>query len=277
MSTTNKDKILDLEDKVMSQIKSGHVQLRSRLMFLAEKLGMKGIFLLCASFAVIFFALVLFYLKQSDNLVYLSFGSRGLYAFLESFPYLLVVSFLILIFIAGFIIRQNGWLYKQSFGRLAFALVVFVVLLGGVLALTNIAEQIEQGMYNSHSAGQIIHPFLGRGLSNRARGLSGRVIEVGADFVNVQTPWEIIRVDMSALSLPVDIEAGEFMIAVGHRQANGFVAEALHALEEDDMPMIGRGVRRQFGNYRPMVPGCLQACFGADTPSGTCREACFVK
>ena len=73
---------INIEDKVMSEINSGRVKLRSKYIFLAEKLGIGSAFALSALLGVLFFTLVLYYLRASDNLRYLSFGSRGLFAFL---------------------------------------------------------------------------------------------------------------------------------------------------------------------------------------------------
>ena len=89
-----------IEEKVMAEIKSGKVKLRSRYVFLAEKLGIGSAFIFSVFLAVLFFTLVLFYLQASDNLGYLSFGSRGMFAFLETFPYLLVATLIICVFIA---------------------------------------------------------------------------------------------------------------------------------------------------------------------------------
>ena len=98
----------NLEDKVMESIKGGNVKLRSRYLFLAEKLGLGSALVLTILLAVLFFSLVLFYLQATDNLWYLSFGSRGIYAFLESFPYFLVVALVILILLSDWILKKSG-------------------------------------------------------------------------------------------------------------------------------------------------------------------------
>ena len=244
-----------IEDKIMVEIKSGRLKLRSKYIFLAEKLGLGSAFVLSLILAVLFFNLVLFYLKASDDLGYLSFGSRGWLAFLESFPYLLVTSLVILIVIAGLIIRKTGMAYKRPFGYWAMGLVVFVLLAGTVLAFTNIAERIEARAYGRHPAGFLMRPFLERGFAGRHRGLAGRVIKVTEDYLGVQTPEQVERISLKHLEMPLrePVEDGMFVMAVGEQKDGIFEAKMIRVVEEGEMPMVGRGVHRRFGPL-PLPP-----------------------
>ena len=96
-----------LEKKVMEKIKTGKVSLRSKYIFLAEKLGFSSVLIFSVLLSILFLSLVLFYFKSTDNLIYLSFGSRGLFAFLESFPIWLVIIFTALIFLAGWLLTKT--------------------------------------------------------------------------------------------------------------------------------------------------------------------------
>ena len=48
----------DLENKIMSKIKSGKIKLRSRYVFAAQKLGLGGALVLTILLAILFFSLV---------------------------------------------------------------------------------------------------------------------------------------------------------------------------------------------------------------------------
>jgi len=243
-----------IEEKVMAQINSGRVKLRSRYIFLAEKFGLGSALALSVLLAVLFFDLVFFYLKSSDNLGYLSFGSYGWLAFLESFPYGLVALLLILMFAAGFIIKTSDWAYKQSFGHLAMALVGSVVLAGTVLAFTNVAEQIERAAYGPMGPGRMFRPLLERGINNRQRGLAGKVVVIGRDFVVVQTPQALITIDTSDLTrVPDGLATGTFVMSVGDRFENTFKAKGIRIMPDEEAPMIRRGVGRRF-DFFPLPP-----------------------
>lgn len=243
----------NIEEKVMSQIKTGRVKLRSKYIFLAEKLGLGSALALTIMLAVLFFNLVLFYLKASDDIGYLSFGSRGLFAFLESFPYALVIGLIILVFAAALIVKRGGYLYQRPFGRIAVGLVCFILAVGVVLTFTDIAERIEMRAFGPHPDGMFFRPFLGHGLDERSGGVAGRIIELGENFINIQSPRDVTEVDLSRLEspLPEPLSPGQFVIVVGERQENIFIAKSLRVVGEGEMPMIRRGVHRRFGEFVP--------------------------
>ncbi len=239
-----------IESKVMANIKSGKVKLRSKYIFLAEKLGLGSAVILSLLLSILLFNLALFYLKASDNLGYLSFGSRGFFAFLESFPYLLVVSLIILVFIAGSLFKKTEIAYQKPFGYLALGLVIFILLAGAALAFTSIAEQIERQAFEARSFGYFFKPFLRQGEEDHHRGLVGRIIEVGEDCIIVQTPQalEKLKVDtVSDLDKNILLE-GNFIMAIGQREEGDFEVINLRVIDPREMPMVLRGIHHRFGS-----------------------------
>jgi len=248
----------DIEKKVMSEIVSGKVKLRSKYIFLAEKLGLRSAIILSVLLAILFFNLALFYLKESDNLGYLSFGSRGLFAFLESFPYVLVISFIIIIFVAGYMIKKSGTVYKRPFGYVALGLIGFVIFGGMILAFTDVADRIEQRTFGP-GPGFFFRPFLGPGLDERQRGIVGRVIEIGDRYIVIQTPRDTQRVDVASLEVPFQgyLAPGTFVIAIGERKGDLFEARDIRVIDDQEQRIIRRGVNRHFGPFDVQPPGRL--------------------
>lgn len=269
---------VNLENNVMSEIKSGRVKIRSKYIFIAEKLGLGSAFALSVLLAVLFFNLALFYLKSSDNMKYLSFGSRGLFAFLESFPYVLIIGLIILVFIAAIIFKKSGVLYDKPFGTLAVGLVCLIMVLGVVLTFTDLAERMERRAFGPHPDGKFFRPLFTNGFNQREGGIAGRVVEIGEDFIRVQTPHDTFKIDLSGLERPVpkDVAVGSFVLAVGERKAEVFEAKDIHVVNEGEIPMIGRGVHRLHGNFRPPMPpmpeGVLPTVL---VPTGTCGADCM--
>lgn len=243
----------NVEDKIMAEIKSGRVRPRSKYVFLAEKLGLGSAFALSVLLAVLVLNLVLFYLKASDNLGYLTFGSRGWLAFLESFPYLPVTFLIVLVFVAGFIMKKSAIWYQKPFGRLAVGLVVAILALGVILTFTNIAERIENEAFGRRPAGALFRPFFGPGLKERGWGMTGRAVEIGEDVVRLQTPRGTETIDLTKLEMPLPqpLRAGMFVMAVGERTKDGFQARVIRIVDESDFKMIERGVHRRFGSFVP--------------------------
>jgi len=284
METKNK---INIEDKVMSEIKSGRIKLRSKYIFLAEKLGIGSAFALSVLLGILFFTLVLFYLRASDNLRYLSFGSRGFFAFLQSFPYALVLAFIVAIFIAALIIKKSGVLYQRPFGRIAMIMVGCVLVIGTTLAFTDIAERIERRAFDAKRPdGKFFRPLFGAGFSSHGSGLAGRIVGIDGKYIEVQTPSEVVKIDLSKLhEMPEgEIKENSFIVAVGERKNGIFEPESIRILSGDDMPMIQRGVNRRFGeppfagippNRSNTEPFCLSECARTGNDFIFCEKSCI--
>lgn len=240
---------LNIESKVMEEIKSGRVKLRSKYIFLAEKLGVGSAFALSIILAILFFTLLLFYLRSSDNLFYLSFGSRGFMAFLDSFPYSLVLVSIFCLLVAGFILKKTNLIYKRPFGQMAIFLIIAVILLSTVLTFTRLAERIEQGTFNPNSPGRFFRPFLSRCFEERRGGVVGRTVEVGGDYIIIQTPNGLRQLQLDALEQTSlnEMATGSWVMAVGEGGEGSFSVKLIKRIDVEEMPFVERGVRRHFG------------------------------
>lgn len=242
----------EIEKKIMTEIESGRVRLKSKYIFWAEKIGLRSAFVVTILSAILFFNLVLFYLKSSDNLAYLSFGNSGVFAFLESFPYLLVVAFIIFILLAGTIIVKSDFAYKSPFGFLALAIVAMVIVCGIVLTYTGVAEKIEQEAFGSRPGGFLFKPFLSRGLEARHGGIVGRIMEIGNSYIIIQTPRASEKIILTnESSLPIEpLSEGIFIVALGSRDDGDFTVSKLRIINPEEIQMIRRGVHRRFGQFQ---------------------------
>ncbi len=249
----------NLEDQVMGKIKCGQVKLRSRYIFLAEKLGIGSVLVFTVLLAVLLFSLALFYLQATDNLWYLSFGSRGIYAFLESFPYFLVVCLVLVILLSGWILKKSGVFYQKPFTYSIIGLLCLIFFVGTALAFTGLSEKIENETFSNGDAAIFFRPFIGHGIKQRQKGTAGKIIEVGDGYIQIQTPACQKKVYLNRLVRPLetDLKPGMFVVAVGGHDGPEFVAYDMRILAEEDLPMIKRGIRREFGpnnNRRPLLP-----------------------
>jgi hypothetical protein len=242
-----------IEQKVMTEIKSGRVKLRSKFIFLAEKLGIGSAFVLSALFAILFLTLIFFYLKSSDNLRYLSFGSRGFFAFLESFPYFLVIVFVVLILLTGFILKKSGFAYQKPFSRLALVLAGFIIVFGGLLTWAGIGERIERRALERRPIGNFFRPFLQQGFGERNNGFAGRVIKVEKENILLQAPWGEVEVDISKLDekLSAEIKENDFVLVVGEKKDDVFEAQFLRVITGEEPPIMRHGIEQRFPKLQP--------------------------
>ncbi|MBU4422045.1 hypothetical protein KKB41_03780 [Patescibacteria group bacterium] len=236
-----------LEDKIMSKIKNRQVKLRSKYIFLAEKLGLESAFALSVVLAALFFNLFFFYLKTTDNLEYLSFGSAGTYAFLESFPYLLVITFVLFLFLAGYLLTKTDFSYKKPFGYFAAGLIIFVTVMGGMLAYTDISERIEEQAFGNRAPGIFFRPFIKRGIEPRGGGVAGKISEIGDDYIIIETPVGAQNINIENLDprMVEEFKKDQFIMAIGERKGDIFTARAARIMDEEKLPMIRRGIHRR--------------------------------
>ena len=235
----------ELEKKIMSGIKSGKIKLRSKYIFWAKKLGLNSVLSLSIILAILFFNLVLFYMKSTDNLGYLSFGKNGLLAFLESFPYSLIIVFALFLLIAGYLITKTDWSYKKEFKYIALILVIIILLAGSILASTNLSENIERQVFLNKGTGLFFKPFFKRGLNLRDSGLVGEIYEIGKNYLIIDTPKGKQYLDLSQLRhkpLPFKPEEGQLIIAIGARKDDIFTAYKIRLTKKNECPMIKRGI-----------------------------------
>lgn len=284
MENKNNSQALEekIESGVMEKIKSGKIKLRSRYLFLAERLGLGSAFIFSLLLAILFFTFLLSYLRASDNLIYLSFGSRGLLAFLQSFPYILVSSFIIFIFIAGFIIKKSQIYYQKPFINLILFSLSFVILIGSLMSFTSIREKFENHPFSCQGFGY----FSGSPEQINTRGLAGRVVGLDSQFIIIQTPQQLINLTIPLMSPEqlMALEPGQFIIAVGERRDNEFIAEQFRLINDNDMRIIRRGVMNKFGpidsqmrDQMHQIRKCINDCLLEKVMFELCRQKCLIK
>jgi hypothetical protein len=272
-----------LEDKIMSEIKSGRVKLRSKYIFLAEKFGFDSVLFLTVFFAVLFAALFFFVMKETDSLEYLSFGRIGFLAFLESFPYLFIIGFILLLLAAGFLISRTDWSYKKPFKYIALSLVVFALATGSVFAYSGITKKLEEGAYGGRPWGALFKPFFEHGLRERGRSIVGQVFETSTNYLILETPRGLEKINFapSCLCDANQFTADQFLVAIGKKQGYDFIAEKIRLVERENLPMIERGVSRRLGPFlhcpaeatnTPLLPPHL---LRFEEPVKNCLGDCF--
>ncbi len=242
------DNHTDIQQKVMADIQSGRVKLRSRFVFAAEKLGLGSAVVLSIFVAVLVCTLALFYLNASDALAYLNFGHSGLAAFLDSFPYTLVFLLTGVILLAGYLLKKTDLVYKYSYAYVALGL-LFVIILGGAsLAATNVAETLESQRF--------IKPFIRRSLETRSHGVVGRVLQVAPMTLLLQTPQGdlIVHLEYAYKPLPT-LEPGLFVVSIGKLRPPEFWAERVRVISPDEARLLRRQIIERHGqNVPPQEP-----------------------
>lgn len=228
-------------DKIMQEIKSGELKIRSKFSILTEKIGIGSMFLLGLLISIFVLALLFYYLKSSENLFYLRFGWPGLAPFLESFPYLyLLISIPVILFLA-WLFKKKKWLYKYPFKYIALFLLIFVLLTSSVFAFSGVVEKIEEHVFRNKNFNFISKPKIFEGNRN---GMAGIILEKGEGYLILQTPIGEERVEVR-LELD-EFEIGDFALMIGERQGNEFIVRQIMIHPTSSMPLMQRNIRSKF-------------------------------
>ncbi|MEE8180106.1 MAG: hypothetical protein V3T89_03205 [bacterium] len=246
----NRDKGIDLQAKVMKRIKDEKISFRSKYVFLAKKLGLRGGFILSLVLAILFFNLAFFTMKVSGNLEFLSFGRMGILAFLESFPYHWILIGLLFFLVSSTILSRYDISYKKPFKAILAVLFGIVFVLGILLAVSGTNEVIEERVSQGKA------PFLQSFYRRRElwkNGLVGEVIEIRSSGLLVETGGRkrVFVQFTENILLPVgsDFKFGDLIRTVGKWDGEDFHAYVLRPTNKARRLM--RGVTKGKGKAEP--------------------------
>jgi hypothetical protein len=113
-------------------------------------------------------------------LIYLTFGPNGFLAFFESFPYILIISFIIVVFLAGFLVTKMDFSYKKSFGQWSVYLIAFVIIIGAGLTFATMDKKLKE----HHQ--MFAYPFFENRLP-LGKGMAGFVMEKSGSGIVLNT------------------------------------------------------------------------------------------
>ncbi len=154
MNTENKtENQINIKEKVLDQIKSGKVSMRSKAYFLA-KLGLLTFVTILTTLVSIFLLSFIIFSSSVDGSIFLvRFGGSGLYNFVLTLPwYLLVVDIFLLLFL-DLLLKSFRFGYKSPVLYLFIGTFVVVTIVSTSINLTSFHQRV----MNSVGGGKI--PF----------------------------------------------------------------------------------------------------------------------
>jgi hypothetical protein len=165
---------IDVADKVMDQIRSKDIRMKSPLFFLAEKIGLQSVLALLVLGGALAVSTILYILKKTGTLPFLKLGFPGLKVFLYSLPYDYIALLLVAVLLGNYIVRQLDFSHgvRSYFDVPAAALLVVVFFLGAFFAVMG-GEQFFKGLYTNRAVAKDI-------------ALTGKVVSASDGEVTIQ-------------------------------------------------------------------------------------------
>lgn len=241
----NKNMKNNFEENIMSQIRSGKIGLRSKYLFLAEKIGSISGFILSLLFSIFLINLVLYYVRSTGNLEYLSFGGSGISAFLESFPGVFLLGGIVFTFAAGYFMAKNDISYKHPFVYMIFGLIAVITLSSGVLAASGINDKFEELSKEDRRASFVLKPFFNREIKNRTRGVVGKIMNISDDNIELKTVKGSVSLVLDKIKKNAiknfsesGVQEGDFVVAIGKMLDGEFSVVAIKNTDKNKLPLI---------------------------------------
>jgi uncharacterized membrane protein YdcZ (DUF606 family) len=136
----SKDKKLDLETKIVSQIKTGEINMKPRWYFIAGSLLLVSS-LVGLSMGVIFLAnLSVFLMRKSGPL-----AAWRIQSILSTFPWWIPVAAIVGVFVAIWLLKKYDISYKKNFSLIVIAFVVSILFAGFLLDRLGLNEHLSRG------------------------------------------------------------------------------------------------------------------------------------
>lgn len=228
----------DFADLIMSRIEKEKVKIRSKYIVWAVNFIKNGVFITSLTTNAVFVSFIFYWLKSTQSLDFLTFGKLGLFAFLQSLPYLWLVTSLVFFAITGFILKQYDIAYKKPYKLLLALILIFTGFSGSLINATGanelIAEQIKQHQNKKEA---YLKPIWDSEVGIKEKnGVYGKVVEVKPGILQLCIAEETVAVSFDQISTSSKgekIKKNDWIRAVGVGKNGSFEAVTVKKMEEE--------------------------------------------
>ncbi len=211
--------------------------MKSRFSIWAEKLGINGSMFVVFCFLIFTLGFILYWINSNNDLLLGGYGGAGLSSFLQSFPYLFVAVFIILLIFLTLLFRTFDFSYKKPLVFILLSVVVGIVLLGWF----SIKQPAGQRLYQQE--GRILR----MGMMNNGNAVTGTVVEIDKGKISVENEDNKIAVieTNSTTHFPFGpVKVGDQIRAIGTWENNVFTALGIRVFDETNPSTLGPGMMR---------------------------------
>lgn len=226
MNEEKKEEKADVKNRVMEGIKSKKIKMRSRLVFLAEKLGLEGALVLAIVAGILIVSLLFYFIKNLRLDEFLSMGMSGTGVFFATLPYDYVLLFIGAVALAIYFANRVELCRGKCERTDAFAVWFFL----GALVLGI--------FFGSMGLGEILGGWSHKKIPHD-RAIHGQVENFSADGSEatvIDDDGLVVRVFSNVPPMPDNYSPGAFLRAVGHRDQDDptvFHADKVRCCDDD--------------------------------------------
>lgn len=232
-----------IANSISEKIKRGEITMRSQLSIWAEKFGLNGsmiiLFLLLCTIA----GFILYWINSNNDLLFGGYGKYGISSFVQSFPYIFVIGFIVLFTLLILIFKRFDFSYKKP-----FSIILFLVVIGALLAgWISIKQPIGQRLYQQEGR------MLRMGIMNNSNAVSGVVVETGENTIIIQDEKGVNTIInfSSNTYFPFGYpKVDDTVRAIGIWSESEFNAYGIRVFDENNPSTLGPGMMKGRGQGR---------------------------
>lgn len=235
-----------IANSISEKIKRGEITMRSQLSIWAEKFGLNSsmiiLFLLLCTMA----GFILYWINSNNDLLFGGYGKYGISSFVQSFPYIFVIGFIVLFTFLILIFKRFDFSYKKP-----FSIILFLVVIGALLAgWFSIKQPIGQRLYQQEGR------MLRMGMMNNSNAVSGVVVETKVNTIIIQDENgvdTIINISSNTHFPLGQPKTGDSVRAVGTWDKSTFNALGIRIFDENNPSTLGPGMMKGRGQGRGRI------------------------
>jgi hypothetical protein len=227
----------NIKNQVFKKINNGELNMKPRAYFVAKVALLVFITSITFIVSALLVSYIIFSMHAGGNFFLLTFGPRGLYRFFLIFPWILLCSIIILIFILEWLLNKFSFGYNKPLVYLFLGTLVFLTAIGSLIDLTSfhgtLLKQTEEKKF--------VLPGFYSGIrkSNKNMGIyRGTVSSISTStFIITHDSYDsepdygalVVNVPQSFTSLEL-IKIGDDVYVAGDLNENGLQAFGIHKI-----------------------------------------------
>jgi len=233
--TTKSEPTIDLSSRVLERIQKQKINMRSKWIFIAEKLGLESGLLLSVLIAIFMIGLAFYILDENGIFEFSEFGFKSFRVFLDNIPFDIAAFAIVFLLVSEIIIRKFDFSYKKYFKYLPYLVFTFVIV-GGV-----VMYKIDYGreLFEREKAGSLSILYSNKITKNPRgeRAIIGKITQISERMYVIQTPQgQIYQVNYFLPSESPSHEIffeGQIVKIIGRRNGEIFQAEDMRTVRNN--------------------------------------------
>jgi len=224
-----------LKNNILNKIEKGELKMRSRLSVFLEKLGIGSSMVVLFLGLIILAGVISYWFKLNNDLIFGGYGKYGLRIFTQTFPYILVLSFICLFFLLSLLLRKFDFSYKKSF----ISILSFILGLALVFGWVSLKNPIGRKFYQKE--GRFLR--IGR-MENNSNSISGQVLQIYGNnlIINTYDGKSVMVKTSNNTHYPFGFPKIRGSVrTIGKWNGDNFEAVGIRVFNEDDIGGMIRG------------------------------------